>query len=271
MNYLLVLLEGFQSPNPNIDALAASGRLGFVEGWKGVESLMPREAEDGKATFTCGIASLDKEFNVSGFVTEKDELHEIAEAISGIEIDGVKFDAKTAGNCITLGICNEELSRKIAPNPCTPGMPLAQVCAASSGTGRGCGRHPAKKTASILNKLIYRVTKSFPGRALFVKTVGATQKLPDNFELMKLSQGIDGALLTKIKDAEDLVTILIWNKGHYDPAPVLIHGGAILPGGAKKFSEAACSRGFRVRAEDLLPWVLRATFKRKLGLRDMQK
>ncbi len=250
MKYLLIVLEASAAePKPNIDVLAADGRLGMLEGWKGMESLLPREAGD-NPTFTCGVASLDKEHNASGFVTDKGELDGIAEAIGGTEIDGVKFEAKAAGEGIILGIRGGELSRSIVPNPCTPGMPLAQVCAATK---------PAKKTASVLNKLIYRIAKGFPGRALFVKEIGAIQELPENFELLKLGKDIDAALLGRIKGDKNLVAILIWNRGRYDSAPVLIHGGGILPNRAKKFSEAACSRGFRVRAQDLLTWVMRAT------------
>jgi len=251
MKYLLVLLEGAQSSRLNIDTLAANGRLGMIEGWSGMESLFGQEtSDDGSITFTCSIASLDGQRNVSGFLADTKEAEELLEMINSIEIDGVKFQAEARGSDIILKLDGEGLSRKIVPNPCTPGMPLAQVCAAAK---------PAKKTAAILNKLIYRITKSFPDRAVFVKGVGAIQELPDNFELLNLNQDIDSALLNRIKTSKDLVTIIIWNRGSYDPAPALIHGGGLLGSGAKKFSEAACSRGFRIDARGLLPWVLRAT------------
>lgn len=43
----------------------------------------------------------------------------------------------------------------------------------------------------------------------------------------------------------------------YDPVPVLVSGGGIKPGIARKFNEKACERGFIIKGNELLPFVLR--------------
>jgi len=250
MNYLLILLGGAASSVPNIDSLAANGRLGMIEGWDGLESLLQDEpAEEGNIKLTCGAASLDEEGNVSALLAENSDVQELAETISSIEVDGVKFQAEARGSDITLELGGEGLSCRIAPNLCAPGMPLAQVCASSK---------EGKKTTSILNKLIYRIAKK-RGKTIFVKKVGTTRPLPDGFELMELNQDVDSTLLSRIKSSDDLVTIIIGAAEGDECAPVLIHGGGLLGGGSKKFCQAACSRGFRIGTGGLLPWVLRAT------------
>ena len=252
MNYLLIIHQGKESPE--LDSLAANGRVGVIEGWKGTDCLFGEQADGSGLTLTCGIASLDGQRNVSGFVTDMKEAEELLEAINSIEIDGVKFQAEAKGNDVILSLDGEGLSRKIVPNPCKPGAPIAQVCASSK---------EGKKTTSSLNKLIYRVTKNLPESALFVRKVGSSRGPPDGFEVMQLNGAISSELLDRIKNSRDLVTILIsQHEGRQDSsesANVLIHGGGILPGSVKKFCGPACSRGFCLSAEELIPWVLRAT------------
>jgi len=253
MNHLLIIHEGKGSPE--LDALAANGRLGMIEGWSGLDCLFGEQADgDGCITLTCGIASLDSQRNVSGFLADRKEAEELLEMINSTEIDGVKFQAEARGSDIILKLDGEGLSRKIVPNPCTPGMPLAQVCASSK---------EGKRTASALNKLIYRITKNSPESALFVRKVGSSRSPPEGFEVMQLNGAISAEFLSRIKNSSDLVTILIsqpdGGKDSSGSAHVLIHGGGILPGSVKKFCGAACSRGFRIGAEDFLPWVMRAT------------
>lgn len=251
MNHLLILLDGTCQQMPNIHSLAASSRLGMIEGWKGLESLLQDEpAEEGVIKLTCGAAALDGDGNISAILTDKSDMQELAEAICNMEIDGVKFQAEAKGRDILLALDGEGLSARIMPNPCAPGAPLAQVCASAK---------QGKKTASALNKLIYRTAKK-RGRALFVKRVGAAKPLPEGFELMELNADIDCKLFSKIKNSSGLVTIIIWDRRGSNPAntPVLIHGAGLVGSGAGKFSDAACSRGFRMQADGLLPWVMRA-------------
>ena len=42
-----------------------------------------------------------------------------------------------------------------------------------------------------------------------------------------------------------------------DPVPVLVSGDGIKPGIARKFDEKSCERGFLIKGNDLIPFVLR--------------
>ena len=247
MKCLLVIHEN--GDTSALDSIAAESRLGVIEGWNGVESLVScKQCDGGSLMLVCGIASLDDDRNVSGLISDKSDMIELADAVSNSEIDWVNFQAEVVGGDILVSLEGEGISRKIIPNPCTPGMPLAQVCASAK---------PAKKTASVLNKLIYRTAKSFPGRAIFVKKSGAPAKLPENFELLRLGKAGENSY-SAIKDSE--IAVVIVPKG--GTASVLIRGGGIMGSGAKKFSDAACSRGFCMPADSLLEWVTKAAASR---------
>jgi hypothetical protein len=141
----------------------------------------------------------------------------------------------------------------VCPNSCTPGIPLAQVAAAAS--GKGDAARQAKKTASALNKLIYRTARK-SGRALFIRKVGARKAFPEGLDVLEPKGEAGVELLARIRDP-NTVTVALQPNGSL--ARVLIHGGGLIGSGSKKFCEAACSRGFCLRADGLLPWVMRAT------------
>jgi len=262
MNYILIILGSDVSSSvakdgiaasAAMDALAAKGRLGVIDGWKGLDSLCASEPDDGQVCFTCGLASLDSEGNVRGFLADEGEIQELLEKVNNTQIDGVNFQAELKGRDVLLTLDGEWLSRRVYPNPCTPGMPLTQVCAAVSGKTEAAKK--AKKTASAINKLTYRLAKK-SCRALFIKKVGARKPLPDGFEVFEMEGDIDSGLLVRVNDNRT-VTVVIQPAG--SSANVLIHGGGIMPGETKKFCSAACSRGFKLQADALLPWVQRAT------------
>jgi len=164
---------------------------------------------------TCGMASLESDGHVSGFLTDESDILELLDKVNSTQIDGVNFQAELRGKDVTLLLDGEGVSRKVHPNSCNPGMPLSQVSAAVAGKTEAAKQ--SKKTASVLNKLIYRMAKK-SGRTLFVKSVGARKSLPASFELLELEGCIDEGLLSRIMDA-NTVTILIQTQWQLSQRP----------------------------------------------------
>jgi hypothetical protein len=271
MKTFLIVVDGSPVPVlPTLDRLAASGRVGLVDLGRKTDSrsalsLLTGADERGAACssaisaglrpsagdvcLACRVALIGGEGNVSGFAAAP-AAGEAAEMLDGCSIGGIRVSARASGSSVVLVLSGEGVSHDIAPNACAPGAPLPQVCAARSSPA-------AKKTASSLNKLIYRLKKE-TGMALVVESAGPFRELPQPFpdvESLIVTEGNAGRVLEGIDPS--VITIIMLSGS--SPAPAIITGGGILPGAARAFSPAACSRGFRVGAEELLPWVLRAT------------
>jgi len=88
---------------------------------------------------------------------------DICESMDGTEIDGVSFLFSQSGNLIEITMESDSLSEGIKPNyPKRPLSPVSQVSFKSP---------EAKFTANTLNKLIRRIIKEFPSRAIFIRDV----------------------------------------------------------------------------------------------------
>ncbi|MBN2043036.1 MAG: 2,3-bisphosphoglycerate-independent phosphoglycerate mutase [Candidatus Aenigmarchaeota archaeon] len=187
---ILIVLDGagdkgkntpFQTASkPNIDSLASRGVCGLIDiGYKKyVESdigymtllgfftkeyytgrgylealglnLKPKE---GELCIRGNFATLDSNGNVTDRRAGREEtgLEEVCEELDGMEIDGVRFHVrKGAGHRVVI-MMEGKLSMDVVPNdPKLEGKPLPQI---------GSTSPAGKKTASVLNKFLYRARK----------------------------------------------------------------------------------------------------------------
>lgn len=312
MKYLMIFLEGadaslLAAKKPNIDALAANGRVGVLN-TKSADTVNTTlrllgchgsGSGEGKICLRCSPVSLDGDGNTGSIPASDEDISALAGAVEAMEIDGVKFNAIVAGRYMLVVMSGEGLSPDIIINRCSPGTPLPQI---------GAAKKQAKRTASTLNKLLYRLAKKHSisfivaDKAVriscdFKRRSGLLGCLVSNdasvravaqclgmhaldyrgadsvklaleyhdFVFIHLADSIektDSELFRQIKDAPvygNPVTVLIFAKTPTEPLLALVHGGGILPGREKRFSEAACARGFVLDTCDLLPWVMKAT------------
>jgi 2,3-bisphosphoglycerate-independent phosphoglycerate mutase len=212
MKYLLVVLDGagdrgentpLQAANkPNIDSLAAAGKNGLLDlGYKKdvnsdvgyltllscyskdeypgrgyIEALGVKLFPSEKALCIRGnFATLDSGGNVKDRRAGRDEagLEGLAEKLDGMEIDGVRFTVrKSTGHRVVIVASGPGLSDKVKPNdPFKIGVPLPQVTARSP---------EARRTASVLNRFIYRANKILSG-----EPVNRKRELPANTILFR--------------------------------------------------------------------------------------
>jgi len=191
MKILLVVLDGAgdigtQTPlslakKPNMDSLAKQGRLGLLDigyqkdvdsdvGYLNLLGCYSKEDYPGRGylevlglglnpgpkdiCIRANFATLDSRGMLADRRAGRDEtgLEELAERLDGIEIDGVKFLCKkSSGHRLVIILAGESLSEKIVPNdPKRTGVAVPQVAAISQ---------EAKRTASVLNKFLYRANK----------------------------------------------------------------------------------------------------------------
>jgi 2,3-bisphosphoglycerate-independent phosphoglycerate mutase len=219
MKILLVVLDGAgdignQTPlsmakKPNMDALAEKGRLGLLDiGYKkdvdsdvGYLSLLgcySKQDYPGRGYLEAlglGLSPRPKDVCIRGnFATldpsgmladrragrDEEGLEELAERLDGMEIDGVKFLVKkSSGHRLVIVLAGEGLADSIAPNdPKRAGVPVPQVAALSS---------VGKRTASCLNKFLYRANKTLsqdpinkrrkiPANTILIRNVGHPRK-----------------------------------------------------------------------------------------------
>jgi hypothetical protein len=263
-----------------LNRLAASGRVGLVDFGKklsGDSALSELTGADdrsalcssavaaglspsaGDVILSCRAVCLGKDGNVDGFLTGSDQLEVLVNAVDGAQIDGVNFQAREHNGSMLILMSGEAASHFIAPNKCSPGTALPQV---------GATKKQAKKTASALNKLIYRTAKkggisfAVEGSGLFSDADASSAKPAYELATFRAKSIAEAEKVLASLD-ERSTTIIVFAGGAL--APAIIHGGGILPGPAKAFSPAACRRGFCVEASSLLDWVSRAagsgTFK----------
>ncbi len=217
---------------PNIDSLATRGVCGLVDiGYtKYVESdigymtllgfftkeyytgrgylealglnLRPKEKE---LCIRGNFATLDKNGNVVDRRANREEtgLEEICEELDGMEIDGVKFHVrKGAGHRVVI-MMEGKLSMDVIPNdPKLEGKPLSQI---------GSTSPAGKKTASVLNKFLYRARKiiteshinekrKVPTNAIIIRNFGMKKEGP-NFEK---TYGMKGACVAGVPIAKGI-------------------------------------------------------------------
>jgi len=212
MKILLVVLDGAgdrgkETPltlasKPNMDSLARSGRTGLLDiGYKkDVDSdigylnlLGSYSKQDYPGRGYLEALGLDlkvglKDVCIRGnFATidqsgtlidrragrQEEGLEELAEKLDGMEIDGARFLVrKSSGHRLVIVISGPNLSDKIVPNdPKRTGVPVPQVISKSP---------EGKRTASILNKFIYRATKT-----LSSDPINRKRKIPANTVLVR--------------------------------------------------------------------------------------
>jgi hypothetical protein len=287
MKYSFVILPETPANVTSLDALAARGRVGILEGGRedGVADLFGRLLGRGDTAgicLSCSVMNLGKDGNIDMKADESD-VQELSLSLDGTEIDGVSFESRAEGNRLILTLSGEGLSSKIVPNTASPGMSLPQVSAYDKG---------AKRTASIVNKFIYRTAKKKqkalivtdkPGRLAacnfrekfgvgssllsanpwmraVAKSAGVSfsnsleDSMESEFSFIHIEK-TDEAALKRISEACDVMMLI---SGSGAELRALVHGG-VLAGRERNFSAPACSRGFRLAAEDFIPWVLRAT------------
>jgi hypothetical protein len=275
MKFSIVVIDELPvSVSQMLNMLVASGRVGLVDFGKklsGDSALSELTGADernalcssavaaglspsaGDVILSCRAVCLGKDGNVDGFLTDSSQLEELVGAVDDTQIDGVNFQARAHNGSMLILMSGEAASHFIAPNRCTPGTALPQV---------GATKKQAKKTASALNKLIYRTAKkgdisfAVEGSGLF-SDADATSAKPA-YELATFhAKNTAEAEQILAGISRDSITIIVFAGGAL--APAIISGGGILAGPATSFSPAACRRGFCVEASSLLDWVGRAT------------
>ena len=212
MKILLVVLDGagdtgIQTPlslakKPNIDSLAQKGRLGLLDigykkdvdsdiGYLNLLGCYSKQDYPGRGylealglglnpgpkdvCIRANFATLDSRGTLVDRRAGRDEegLEELAERLDGMEIDGVKFATKkSSGHRLVMVLTGPGLSDKIVPNdPKRTGVAVPQVVARSP---------EAKRTASVLNKFLYRAN-----RLLSQEPVNKKRKIPANTVLIR--------------------------------------------------------------------------------------
>ena len=212
MKILLVVLDGAgdtgpQTPlslaqKPNMDSLAQRGRLGLLDigykkdvdsdvGYLNLLGCYSKEDYPGRGylealglglnpgprdvCIRANFATLDSSGMLADRRAGRDEegLEELAERLDGMEIDGVKFlIKKSSGHRLVIVLSGESLSDKIIPNdPKRTGVAVPQVASKSA---------EAKRTASVLNKFLYRANK-----LLSQEPVNKKRKIPANTVLIR--------------------------------------------------------------------------------------
>jgi 2,3-bisphosphoglycerate-independent phosphoglycerate mutase len=212
MKILLVVLDGAgdtgaQTPlslanKPNMDSLAQKGRLGLLDigyqkdvdsdvGYLNLLGCYSKQDYPGRGylealglgldpgskdvCIRANFATLDSSGTLVDRRAGRDEtgLEELAEKLDGMEIDGVKFLCKkSSGHRLVIVLSGERLSDKIVPNdPKRTGVAVSQVAAMSQ---------EAKRTASVLNKFLYRANK-----ILVQEPVNKKRKIPANTVLIR--------------------------------------------------------------------------------------
>jgi 2,3-bisphosphoglycerate-independent phosphoglycerate mutase len=221
MKILLVVLDGAgdigkQTPlslasKPNIDSLAQKGRPGLLDiGYKkdvdsdiGYLNLMgcySRQDYPGRGylealgldlspgpkdvCIRANFATLDSGGTLVDRRAGRNEegLEELAERLDGMEIDGVKFQCKkSSGHRLVIVLSGEGLSDRIVPNdPHRTGVAVPQVTAKSN---------DAKRTASVMNKFLYRASKllssdpinrkrKIPANTVIIRNAGHPKRTP---------------------------------------------------------------------------------------------
>ncbi|MCX6814629.1 MAG: 2,3-bisphosphoglycerate-independent phosphoglycerate mutase [Candidatus Aenigmarchaeota archaeon] len=212
MKILLVVLDGAgdtgkETPlslarKPNMDSLAKQGRLGLLDigyqkdvdsdvGYLNILGCYSKKEYPGRGYLEAlglglnpdpkdvcirgNFATLDQRGMLADRRAGREEigLQELAERLDGTEIDGVKFLVKkSSGHRLVIMLAGESLSEKIIPNdPKRTGVPVPQVAAKSS---------DAKRTASVLNKFLYRANK-----LLSSDPINKERKIPANTVLIR--------------------------------------------------------------------------------------
>jgi 2,3-bisphosphoglycerate-independent phosphoglycerate mutase len=221
MKILLVVLDGAgdtgaQTPlslakKPNMDSLAEKGRLGLLDiGYKkdvdsdvgylnllGCYSAKDYPGRGYLEALGLGLSPGPKDVCIrANFATldsggtlvdrragrQEEGLEELAERLDGMEIDGVKFEVKkSSGHRLVIVLSGEGLSDRIVPNdPHKTGVAVPQVSARSQ---------DAKRTASVLNKFLYRASKllssdpinrrrKIPANTVLIRNAGHPKKAP---------------------------------------------------------------------------------------------
>jgi 2,3-bisphosphoglycerate-independent phosphoglycerate mutase len=190
MKYLLIILDGGgdlgkETPlslarKPNMDSLAKSGIVGSLDLWKQqnpdsdigylkllgcfskneypgrgyLEALgLGLNPKGGSLCIRGNFATLDSRGNIKDRRAGREEtgLEEMCDTLDGVEIAGFLFRVrKSVGHRVAIIVDGKVSDKIILNSPKGTGVPLPQIQARD---------RSGKKTASVLNKFVYRITK----------------------------------------------------------------------------------------------------------------